>query len=605
MLRRIPISRLSVRVRLGLIQLLLLGALLATGLVCWNAISLAQQAGQALALLSRPERLHLNADMMHDALRADVNAALRIAPGNSAMAGEVLASTRENAHRYELDIEQMRLLAVPDDLRKGFTATEPQALAYIAQAQHLVETALRSHDEALALEPGFIAAFEDLLRVNERVTGLLAAQVEDAERRSVEDASLSRNWIIATGVVTALLAWGFVVLISHSIRGSLRQVSEAARALAAGNLSVRSEVASQDEVGELAGALNKMADDLQNMIDRLLSDADRDAFTAQLMQALEMAENERVAQGVVSRAMAQVSADLPMEMLMVEPGQSELHVVAEHPQRGRAGCGVEALDGCVAIRRGGAMVFEDSDALNACPRLRDRPCGPISAVCVPVTFMGHSLGVLHVAGTVRKSPSAKQVAQFAALGVQSGARVGAVRAFARAQLHAYTDPLTGLANRRALEPVIATLQNSQASYAIAMADLDQFKRLNDTHGHDAGDAALKLFAEVLQQHVRHGDKVARWGGEEFALLFPDAGAPQIVDVLERIRSGLAEALLVSGGPAFTASFGLSDSRMAGSFDEVMRLADVALYAAKEQGRDRICVTPEPAPVAERPGSAAG
>ncbi len=104
----------------GLIQILLLGALLATGLVCWNAISLAQQSGKSLAQLSRAERMHLNADMMHDALRADVNAALRIAPGNSAMAGEALASTRENAHRYELDLEQMRVLAVPGGIEEEF-----------------------------------------------------------------------------------------------------------------------------------------------------------------------------------------------------------------------------------------------------------------------------------------------------------------------------------------------------------------------------------------------------------------------------------------------------------------------------------------------------
>ncbi len=214
-------------------------------------------------------------------------------------------------------------------------------------------------------------AFEELLRVNERITAQLAAQVEAAEERSVEDAAISRNWIIVTGVGTALLAWGFVVLISHSIRSSLRQVSDAARALAAGNLSVRSEVASQDEVGELAGALNKMADELQSMIDRLLSDADRDAFTAQLMQALEMAENERDAQGVVSRAMAQICADLPNGNADDGVGTSPNCMwVAEHPQRGRAGCGVESPDACVAIRRGGTMVFEDSDALNACPRLR-------------------------------------------------------------------------------------------------------------------------------------------------------------------------------------------------------------------------------------------
>lgn len=591
--RRIRFPDLSVRARLGLIQLLLLAALLVVGLVCWRAITLERDAGEVLALLSRAERLHLNADMMHDALRADVNAALRVVPGNTAMAGEVLASARENAHQYESDLTQLRALSLPGDLSQGLAKLEPKALAYTALANRLVDAAVKSPGEALALEPGFVVAFEDLLRHNDRLTAQLAAQAEVAERRLIDSAAAIKTWIISTSLLAAAVAWAFVALISRSIRLSLRQVSDAARALAAGNLSVRSEVASKDEVGELAGAVNKMADDLQNMIDRLLSDADRDAFSAQLMQALEMAENERDAQGVVRRAMGQVSPDLPMEMLLVENEQTQLHAVAEHPLRGRAGCSVDSGDGCVAIRRGTATVFDDSEALNACPRLRDRPDGAVSAVCVPVNFMGHSLGVVHVAGIARRPPSAKQVAQITALGMQAGARIGTIRAFARTQQHAYTDSLTGLANRRAMEPVIAGLQNSKSQYAFALVDLDRFKDLNDSHGHEAGDRALQLFADILRAHLRQGDHVARWGGEEFAIFFPGANATQAADVLQRLRVGLAEALLASGTPPFTASYGVSDSLMAPAFEQVMRLADEALYDSKEGGRDRISVSPHP------------
>ncbi len=92
--------------------------------------------------------------------------------------------------------------------------------------------------------------------------------------------------------------------------------------------------------------------------------------------------------------------------------------------------------------------------------------------------------------------------------------------------------------------------------------------------------------------MRQNDRLARWGGEEFAIIFPGASAAQIVEVLERIRTGLAEALLLAGVPPFTASFGLADSQMAKSFDDVMRLADAALYVSKERGRDRISVAPE-------------
>src|SRR5262249_55788687 len=156
-------------------------------------------------------------------------------------------------------------------------------------------------------------------------------------------AASAKLWIVATSLLTAVLAWTFVSIITRSLRSSLRQVSDAARALAAGNLSVRSEIATQDEVGELASAVNKMADDLQNMIDKLLADADRDAFSAQLAQALEMVDTEEDIEGVVSRAMAQIGSATQMELLLAETNGTDTRRVTEHPTAGAPGCGVDTL----------------------------------------------------------------------------------------------------------------------------------------------------------------------------------------------------------------------------------------------------------------------
>lgn len=588
-LRLARLRPLSVRARLGLIQGFLVAALLLMGLVCGHMVQRERSTGHVLALLSQAERLHLDADQLHDALHADVEAALRLQPGDAVTAAQVLASARGSADRYQRDIAQLRGLPLPAYVASLLARPHQIAADYMAQALRLVETALEDPAAAVAQETRFLDSFDQLLKANDEVTTQLAAQVEQAEQLTIADAASARMWIAVTGLCTTLVAWLVVAAIARSIRGSLRQVSKAARALAAGNLSVRSEVASLDEVGELAGSLNKMADDLQGLIDRLLSDADRDAFSAQLMQALEMAENERDVQEVTARAMAQVAPDLPMEMLLAAGDQAEVRPVAVHPLRGPAGCGVDSLGGCAAIRRGAPLVFNDSDALNACPKLRGRPGGALSAVCVPVTFMGRALGVVHAAAPLRKPPDARQVAQFTAMGTQCGARIGAVRAFARAQMHAYTDALTGLPNRRSLEGAIQELRTEQRPYAFVLADLDRFKALNDTHGHEAGDRALKLFAEVLREHVRQSDVAARWGGEEFALLFRDATAPQVVEVLDRIRAALAEALCASGAPPFTASFGASDSTMAAAQEEIAKLADEALYASKERGRDRISI----------------
>jgi diguanylate cyclase (GGDEF)-like protein len=215
--------------------------------------------------------------------------------------------------------------------------------------------------------------------------------------------------------------------------------------------------------------------------------------------------------------------------------------------------------------------------------------GSLSAACVPVNFMGRALGVLHVAGAKGKPPNPEQIAQLTALGVHAGNRIGTLRAFERSQLQATTDSLTGLANRRAAEELLANLMSVDSAFAVVMTDLDYFKRLNDTQGHEAGDRALKLFAETARGVVRDRDHVVRWGGEEFALLLPGATAERASEIVTRLRAALAQAHLVAGTPIFTASFGIADSTMARDRETLIRLADEALYRSKQAGRDTCSV----------------
>jgi diguanylate cyclase (GGDEF)-like protein len=126
-------------------------------------------------------------------------------------------------------------------------------------------------------------------------------------------------------------------------------------------------------------------------------------------------------------------------------------------------------------------------------------------------------------------------------------------------------------------------------YAFVLCDLDHFKKLNDTHGHDAGDKALRVFADVLRGCMRSEDMPARWGGEEFALVLARANAAQAAEAVERIRAALAAALLAGTAPAFTASYGIADSSMEPQLEQLARLADDALYQAKEGGRDRAVI----------------
>jgi diguanylate cyclase (GGDEF)-like protein len=322
------------------------------------------------------------------------------------------------------------------------------------------------------------------------------------------------------------------------------------------------------------------------------ANAERDGFGSQLAEALEMADTEDEALIVVERAMSVIAASAPMEILLSDSSKAHLERAASHPTAGAPCCPVESPFSCVAVRRGNPVVFEHSEALNACPKLRERGGEAISAVCVPVTFMGRALGVLHASGKAGVPMATDAVGQLTTLATQSGARIGTVRSFERSQLQASTDGLTGLRNRRTVETEVRGLMKEGIPATIVMADLDHFKLLNDTYGHEAGDRALRKFSKVLESSLRPDDLCGRFGGEEFLLAFPNTSADVVVDILDRLRETLALAAEGAESPAFTASFGVVDSEVDASLENLLKLADLALYRAKEEGRNRVVVVNE-------------
>lgn len=165
---------------------------------------------------------------------------------------------------------------------------------------------------------------------------------------------------------------------------------------------------------------------------------------------------------------------------------------------------------------------------------------------------------------------------------------------------ALTDVLTGLPNRRAIEEW-ATSQLSNAArhgfpFWVALADLDHFKQVNDTFGHDAGDAVLKKFSKILTSSLRKGDLCGRLGGEEFLLVLTHTDKDNALKVVDRIRMELSSAPVTFGGCTVrvTASFGLAGfegNQTASAFSQLRELADAALYSAKRAGRNRVELTP--------------
>ncbi|UEM04585.1 diguanylate cyclase [Skermanella rosea] len=180
---------------------------------------------------------------------------------------------------------------------------------------------------------------------------------------------------------------------------------------------------------------------------------------------------------------------------------------------------------------------------------------------------------------------------------------GRKRTEAELVLLATTDPLTGIANRRHLldcaERELARLRRSGAPFSLIMADVDHFKRINDTYGHAVGDEALMLLASAFRPVIRENDLAGRMGGEEFAILLPEAREDEAMAVAERVRhhvaglrlpamSGMSAAGAPGTGIRFTVSLGVAEGRRDDSrIEQPLARADQALYEAKAAGRNRV------------------
>lgn len=540
---------------------------------------------------------HRSVELREHYLRSDVQVGFL-----RGQAYEIAAATKDEARR-EADDELRETIVELERLQTIILRRTPAELLTDAQQFRTDTDALVHAVETLSASgvvgPASVnalqaidAQFDDL---NAELASLLT-ELQDRQEQAIADTARARRLAVVAVVVASLVGLGVVVVLLgftvRSILRGLREVSNAAIALAEGDLAARVDDGRRDEIGQVGAAFNATADAMQEMVRRLAEQGRRDAFARDLIEALEMADTEERVYGVLARAMVTVSDDRPTELLLADSSRAHLERRVQHPNAGAAGCVVESPFACVAVRRGSATTFADSSALSACPNLRSSSAEPCSAVCVPVSFMGRSLGVLHTTAPVGTVLDSEGLSRLMSVAGAAGTRIGTVRAFDRTALQATTDTLTGLSNRRNFESFARSLQRQGTPFALVMADLDHFKLINDTHGHETGDRALVRFAHQLRHHLRADDLVARYGGEEFVILLQHTTAVQAMSILDDFRVKFAAATS-SRPPVFTASFGVTDTSAAQTLAELLSQADAALYRAKATGRDTVVIADRP------------
>jgi diguanylate cyclase (GGDEF)-like protein len=220
---------------------------------------------------------------------------------------------------------------------------------------------------------------------------------------------------------------------------------------------------------------------------------------------------------------------------------------------------------------------------------------PRTHICLPIIQSGSVGNILQLVTTQDDAARLARMIPFINVYLREAAPVLETKKLMETlRESSLRDPMTGLNNRRFLEEYVDTLvaaaQRRKMDLAILMLDLDYFKMVNDTYGHDAGDTVIKSLAKVLRQSVRASDLVIRYGGEEFLIILTDTPPDHALMVAEKIRVAVGSLEIQTGSTVLrkTISIGISDfPRDSETFWQAVKFADVALYQAKESGRNRV------------------
>ncbi len=447
---------------------------------------------------------------------------------------------------------------------------------------------------------------------------------------SLLQARRDQSWLIVGGagislIVMLLIVWGSRVVVTQPVRELTSQMERVS--ISGGDVTEepavrrRTEQAMGEEIRKLwhgfwdmylslrlrqqehSADLEQQAAEMQVLNQRLI---DMQKITQSMQQAISEEEVYRILCHTLTQS-------LPLKQILIlrlNASEDRLETIWTSPTREDI-----AIDGypawheptrCPVIRSGRDYTVQDiSHDLVCNSSISNKESG--GYWCVPLVIGGRTIGVVHLLSGETNSWTEETCHWIEALVNVAAPMIGHLQHLERAKRRALIDELTGAYNRRFLEEPLAKLvvpddRRRGQVLSLLVIDLDHFKNVNDTYGHQVGDMVLKSVAHVLHRTLKESDVLARYGGEEFVIVLPRTDTVGAAAVAERLRIAVAGLSLRKLAPAaperVTISVGVASYPVhATTVADLIRIADEALYQSKSQGRNRVTCAPDTLEVA--------
>lgn len=430
--------------------------------------------------------------------------------------------------------------------------------------------------------------------------------------------------VAGIGLVVAFFALLLVLLLRRLLRpisDTANAVEDAVQRALRGDFKAHVEKKTNDEIGQIATDINRLLTFLDDGLNRIGTNVARltertpapgenlltatidmvDGLTkaAHFKQAIEEDEVKNEIYQRLSGALQEEFKLQEFSLYEVSSNKKQMKAIMVDGQMADTcrWCDPQILirpEAC-RVRRTGHLVDSISSPGICYSFQPPAELGERRHVCFPVIQSGAVGSVVQLMTTPEKSAELLSQIPFINVYLRETAPVlETKRLMENLRDSTLRDPMTGLNNRRFLEEYVETLVSSvhrkRTHVAILMLDLDYFKMVNDTYGHDAGDAVLKALSSLLKQSVRASDLVIRYGGEEFLIILVDSEGEAADHVAEKIRLAVESLKVQVAGITLqkTISIGIADFPTdSDTFWQAVKFADVAMYQAKDQGRNRV------------------